>query len=311
MRRTRDISAYSVDRRVICLAFAAACLSATRAFCATFIDSAPTLDAVKGKLPEFQTWLREAGLDDTIEVVRPHRGPHPRDDQLTLIHLETRWARPIQSRDRALAEFADLAKEFLLQSGHSLQHKLLFKFCQICGVPPTLAAAHVNVVDINVAAYITADGQPATDVSGLRMARANVTIPTEPPSSALKGKRIPDSDGVMGLLEKRFALRKARFIRAPVFPGIVPFRVDNLRGEIVADSKLWENLEGTLFMNLDGDKVLLFLDIGGQYAAAGFGDLPPSPEAFRDLEPRYAKQLANYGNQLLQELQEALGEMVR
>ena len=46
-------------------------------------------------------------------------------------------------------------------------------------------------------------------------------------------------------------------------------------------------------------------------AAAGLGNAPPSADAFRDLEPRYAKQLADYSSELLQELQGRLGELVR
>lgn len=311
MPGVKNISGYSLDRRALCIALAASWLGATRALAATVAEGAPTLDTVRSKTPELQTWLHESGLDQAIEIVRPHRGPHPQQDQVSVIHLETRWTRPIQSRDQALAEFTDFANRFLQTSGHSVQHKLLFKFSQICDVPLPLAVAHINVVDTDIAAYIAADGKPTTDVSVLHMVRANVTIPAEPPSAVMHGSRLPDSDKVMSLLEQRFAARQGRFVRDPVYPGVVPFRVDNLRGEIVSDSRLWEKLEGTLFMNLQGDKLLLFLEMGGEYAAGGLGGRPPSEEAFRDLEPLYAKQLANYSNQLLQELQESLGKLAR
>lgn len=311
MLGTKGMLECLVDRRAVCMALVTVWLGTTRALSATLADAAPMLEAVKNKVPELQTWLHASGLDDAIEVVRLHRGPHPMQDQLSVIHLETRWKRPIQSRDQTLADFANFANKFLQTSGHSVQHKLLFKFSQICAVPLGMAVVHINVVDTDVAAYIAKDGRPATDVSILHMARANVTIPAEPPSAILPGNRIPDSGKVMGLLEQHFVARKAQFVRDPVYPGIVPFRVDNLRGEIVTDSQLWEKLEGTLFITRDGDRILLFLAIGGQYAAAGLGGLPPSADAFRDLEPRYAKQLANYSNQLLQELQGNLGEIVR
>jgi hypothetical protein len=307
----KQIEVRAIDRRAACMALACVFLGATCAFSAALADSLPTLDSLKQKMPDLERWLRESGLDQAIEIVRLHRSGHPQQDELSLIHLETRWKRPIQSRERAVAEFAAFATTFLQVSGHSVQHKLLFKFSQLCGIPLPLAAVHINVVDMDVAAYIAVGGEPATDVSGLRMARVNATIPAEPPSATLNGGKVPDSDSVMRLLERRFAARQGKFVRDPVFPGIVPFRVDNLRGEIVSDSRLWEKLEGTLFMNSAGDKVLLFLEMGGQYAAAGLGNVPPNADAFRDLEPRYAKQLATYSSHLLQELQGSLGELIR
>ena len=312
-----DTMPYLTNRRIVCVGIVAAWFRAGYTPSARADDSSlpaetmPSLDVVEAKIPELEAWLNNSGLGNAIEIVRPHRGPHPTRDQIVLTHLETRWTRPIDSRDHALADFAALASRFVRTSGHSVQHKLLFKFSQLCGVPLTLAAAHINVVDIDIVAYIAEGGQPATDVNNLRMARTNVIIPAEPPSSTMPGNRLPNGDAVMAVLERRFVARKGQFVRDPTFPGIVPFHVNNLRGEIVSNSRLWERLEGTLFMNLDGDRVLLFLEIGGQYAAAGLGDRPPSLDAFRDLEPRYAKQLANYSSELLQELQMKLGELTR
>ena len=199
-----------IDRRTVCLAVAAGSFTAAAPWL-SFADDLPPLDAVKKKVPQLETWLRDSRLGEFIEVVRPHRAPHPNQERLAIIHLETRWKRPIESRDQALAEFAAFASFFLQASGHSVQHKLLSKFAQICGVPMRLAAAHINVVDMDVAAYIAADGEPVTDVSGLRMARANATIPSEAPSATLHGRTVPDSDRVMSLLEQRFAARKGRF----------------------------------------------------------------------------------------------------
>lgn len=297
-----------IGRRNICITVAATWFIATRPSI-TFADDLPPLDAVKQKMPQFETWLRDSGLSEAIEVVRPRRAPHPTQDTIPIIHLETRWTRPTKSRDQAVAEFATFASTFLRASGHSVQHKLLFKFAQICGIPLQLAAAHINVVDMDVAAYIASDGKPQTDVSGLRLARVTATIPAEPPSATLSGGTAPDGFRVMIVLEQHFSTRSGRFARGPVYPGIVPFRVDNLRGAVVSDSRLWEKLEGTLVMIPDGDKILLYLQMGGQYAAAGFGNAPPSADAFLDLEPRYAKQLADYTSELLQELQERLGAL--
>ncbi|GLH81585.1 hypothetical protein SSBR45G_64940 [Bradyrhizobium sp. SSBR45G] len=280
-------------------------------YSAESVDAAPTLEAVRDRIPVLQAWLHDTRLDNTIEVIRPRRGPHPAQDQVSVIHLLTRWKLPIRSRDDALVDFSRFAGDFLRTSGHSLQHKLLLKFSQLCAVPLREAVVHINVVDTDIAAYIAADGRPATHVGVQHMARANVTIPAEPPSAIWRGNQLPNSDKIMDFLDQRFAARKARFVRDPVFPGIVPFRVDRLRGEIVTDSKMWEKIEGTLFMNQEGDRILLFLEIGGQYAAAGLGDTPPSSDAFRDLEPRYAKQLAEYSTLLLQELQGRFTELVK
>src|SRR5690242_17908248 len=147
----------AIDRRAACMALAGVCLSATGTRSEGVGDALPTLDSVQRKMPSLEAWLRESGLGHAVETVRLHRGAHPQRDDRSLVHLETRWNRPIQSRERALGEFAAFAAAFLQGNGHSVQHKLLFKFSRLCGVPLPLAAVHINVVDVDVAAYIAND----------------------------------------------------------------------------------------------------------------------------------------------------------
>jgi hypothetical protein len=64
-----------IDRRTVCLAVAAGSFTAAAPWL-SFADDPPPLDAVKKKVPQLETWLRDSRLGESIEVVRPHRAPH-------------------------------------------------------------------------------------------------------------------------------------------------------------------------------------------------------------------------------------------
>lgn len=277
------------------------------------LGAQPALDlaTVRAKATGLEVWLKSAELSDSIELLKVRRAPHPTQDDVPIVHLETRWRKPINSRVAALEEFAAFSSGFLRHSGDSFHRKLFFKFARLCDVPLRACAVHVHVADTDLATFIDANGVLATTASDLRMVQAVAGIDLSAPSISVVARRAPSPDAVMNIIAAHYAERKGQLRKQNLDPAFVGFWIESLRGEVISGAGLWESIEGALFMNLQQNELRLYLNLDGRFAAGGLGATPPAESGFRDMEPLHTKRLQGYAAELLQVLRTKIAELAQ
>jgi hypothetical protein len=272
----------------------------------------PDLATVRAKAKGLEVWLNSTKLSDSIELLSVRRAPHPTQEDVSIVHLETRWRKPITTREAALEEFAAFSSGFLKNSGDSFNRKLFFKFARLGGVPLRACAVHVHVADTDLASYIDANGAFVTTASDLRLVRSFAGIDLSAPSVLISAKKAPSSDTVINLIAAHYANRGGQFRRQELDPAFVGFSVEHLRGEVISGAGFWENIEGNLMMSLQQNELRLYLNLDGSFAAGGAGSRPPAEAGFKDMElGGYTKQLQKYAAELLQIWRSKIAEMIQ
>lgn len=304
--------------RFILLAFAALMIavlpSTARANCPQ--ELVGKLDDMRRRLPQLQDWLAETGLGAQLEILRTRCAPHPRSFSSYGLRLELRWLSNSVTRDAALKAFAAFDDDFTMTNGQTLRHRLFIKALHWSAAPSQALSVHMYVIDTDLAVFLDVDGRIQTKDGLLRMVvRRSEFVPqahgvaprlARPASLPYSTLVLPDGGWLAKALEQHFGNR-GRFRSLETNQTFFSFAVDKLRGE-VTEGEHWEQLEGTLQIlpGTSGHQLMLHLD--GRFAAAGLGDRPPDPNAFRDMEPQFNEQLDRYAQTLLESVKLRLEE---
>jgi hypothetical protein len=87
-------------------------------------------------------------------------------------------------------------------------------------------------------------------------------------------------------------------------PNFLLLRVNNAKNMIIENEGLWEDADINLVIIYKKDGIKLVSVIDGRWSAGILA--PKSAEAFRDMEPRYAKHLGDFAGKLLIQIKDEL-----
>lgn len=269
-----------------------------------------------------RAWLEETELSELLQLIRVRRSRHPLESVTHKIYrLELRMVTQDSTHDSTqeqnLAYLHEFDRIFQEVNQVTLFEKLFYKHLHLFDLSPSDASVHVHVQDTDLATYLAEDGSLVTEASNSRDVGKSILIEEvelrKQPRVLVSPKSLDVELAIEITPAKLRWFFKSYYMREPaakirfnaVEKDFIGFSVREIRDEIV-DEKYWEKIQVSLvFYQLPerGWKFRCFLD--AQFAP-GLGNRPPPDESYRDMEPRYAKQLNDYVGQLMVALRDHL-----
>lgn len=266
-----------------------------------------------------RAWLEDTELSDLLQLIKVRRSRHPLESMTHKVYrLELRMVTQDTTLEQNLAYLREFDRVFKELNQVTLFEKLFHKHVHLFDLSLRDASVHVHVEDTDLATYLTEEGSLVTEESSSRVVGKSTLIKESElrkrPRALASPKAIDVEPGIevtpaelRSFFETYYAREPAVKIRFnDVEEGFVSFSVRGIRDEIV-DENYWEKIQVSLVFHWLPDKrawkFRCFLD--AQFAP-GLGRKPPRAASYRDMEPKYTKQLNEYLGQLLVALRDHL-----